>query len=253
MPNDPAFEVQFEADAELHETLLVGLADVGLAGLTAVDYVVTHGEFEQVGHVRTRNLPDITPFSDGEPRHPVRLYNDPETELTALVSEIFIPVGIADLVVDALVEWATANGVESLGIVYSAPFPHGEAEHTTFHVATEQFRERYLDGLDMQPLPGGFFDGVVAEFLVRAMEGEGPPTGVLVTPSHPPGPDFDGAIALLDGIETAFGVEIDKEELQQRSEETKRYYEQLSERLQTFQESDQRVGSRDFPEDRMYM
>lgn len=253
MSNEPAFEVRIDDDGEPNETLLVGLADVGLAGLTAVDYLVTHQEFEQIGHVRTRNLPDIAPFSEGTPRHPMRLYNARSAELSVLVSEVFVPVVAADLAVDALLEWAMANGVESLGVVHGAPFPHDETEHTTFHVATEEFREHHLEGADIPPLTGGFFDGVIAEFVVRAMEGEGPPTGILVTPSHPPGPDFGGAITLLEGVEKVFDVEIDEEELQRQSEELRQYYQQLSERLQTIQESEQSIGRRDFPEDRMYM
>lgn len=159
----------------------------------------------------------------------------------------------ADLAVDALVAWATASGVESLGVVHGAPFPHDEAEHATFHVATEGFRERHLEGTDVPPLPGGFFDGVIAEFVVRAMEGEDPPTGVLVTPSHPPGPDFGGAITLLEGAESVFGVAVDEAELRRQSEEIRQYYQQLSERLRAIQDSERPIGGRDFPEDRMSM
>lgn len=253
MSRDPAFEVRLQDDARPRETLVVGLADVGLAGLTAVDYLVSQGEFEQIGHVSTRNLPDIAPFSDGEPRHPIRLFNAAAAEVTVLVSEVFVPVAVADLVVDALLEWATANGVESLGVVHGVPFPHDEAEHTVFHVATEQFRERHLAETGVQPLAGGFFDGAVAEFVVRAMDGEGPPTGVLVTPSHPPGPDFDGAITLLEGVETVFDIEVDTGALQQRLDETNRYYQQLADRMRALQDSEASVRSRDFPEDRMFM
>jgi uncharacterized protein len=250
MPTDPAFEVDVDEDADLGETLVVGVADIGVAGLTTVDYLTSHAETSQIGHVRTHGVPDITPFSEGVPRHPIRLYSTAETDLSVLLSEVFLPVGAADRIAEAVYEWAQSTGFEEIVLLFGAPFPHGEAEHTVFHVATEGFREHRLADTDIEGLPGGFFDGIVGELVTRGLEPETPEVGVLVTPSHPPGPDLDGALRLLEGFERVYDVDVDESELQTRAEEMKQYYQELANRMQNLQESE---GSRDYPEDRMYM
>lgn len=45
---------------------------------------------------------------------------------------------------------------------------------------------------------------------------------------------------------------MDRTELE-RSAEIERYYAELADRLGTLEEDEQSIGSRDFPEDRMYM
>lgn len=250
MPTDPSFEVDISEGADLGETLVVGVADVGVAGLTTVDYLTSHAETTQIGHVRTHDVPDITPFSEGKPRHPIRLYSTAETDHSVLLSEVFLPVGVTDRIAEAVFEWAQSAGFEEIVVPFGAPFPHGEAEHAVFHVATEGFRERRLADTDIRPLPSGFFDGVVGELVTRGLDSDALDVGVLVTPAHPPGPDLDGALRLLEGFERVYDVDVDESELQTRAEEMKQYYQGLASRMQRLQESESR---RDYPEDRMYM
>jgi uncharacterized protein len=256
MSEAPAFEVVTTSETSPGERLVVGMAGLGVAGLTAVDYLVSHVETEQIGHVRTRNLPDITPFSEGRPRHPVRLYSAPESDVTVLVCEVFLPVPVADPLADALLAWVDRAAVREVTVLQGSPFPHREEEHVVFHVGTGDYREAHFrtDGApDIAPLPGGFFDGVVGELLVRALDGEAPPTGVLVTPTHLPGPDLDAAIRLLDALEPVCGIAVDEADLRERAAEMERYFEELAERMQGMQEADLGGEATDYPANRMFM
>jgi uncharacterized protein len=248
----PSFDIQVDPDADLGETLLVGTANLGLAGLTAVDYLVAHTLTEQVGHVVTHNLADITPFTDGEPRFPMRVYTASDSDISILMSEVFVPVWAGEPLADAISDWVNDHGIEEIGIVHGVPFPHGPDEHVVFHVGTSAFRERRIGESDVRPLAGGFLDGVVGELMMRSLAGETPPTGALVTPTHPPGPDFESALLFLDALESLYGFEVDETELRRRSEEMKRYYQELADRMQTLEQSE-RTGSREYPEDRMFM
>lgn len=250
---EPTFEVAVPSEVDTGETLVVGVADVGVAGLTAVDYLASHGGTTRIGHVGTRAFPDITPFADGRPRHPMRLYALEEPRMTLFVSEVFLPVWAADPVTDALFEWVSNSGIEEVVVLFGAPFPHAEHEHAVFHVSTDEFRERHVADSDIDPLPGGFFDGVVGELVTRGLDADAPATGVLVTPAHVPGPDIEGALRLLDGLRTVYGVDVDRTELEERSEEMKRYYQELANRMEALREGDQPLHARDYPEDRMYM
>jgi uncharacterized protein len=255
MPADPSFTVELTSETAPGERLLVGMAGVGVAGLTAADYLVDNVETEQIGHVRTRNLPDITPFTNGEPRHPIRLYSATGSDVTVLISEVFLPTWVADPLTDALLGWAEGHGVEEVTVLHGTPFPHREEEHLVYHVATDAYRERHFseDGPGFEPLPGGFFDGVIGELLVRTLDGDGPATGVLVTPTHPPGPDLDAALRLLDALEPVCGIEVDEAELRDRAEEMERYFSDLAERMQAMQEAESTTEGQDYPANRMFM
>lgn len=251
MATEPAFEPVVTADTDIGETLVVGTADVAVAGLTAVDYLTAQDGVEQIGHVRTHGLPDITPFRGGEPRYPIRLYHHEEAEATVLLSEVMLPVWVADGFAEAIFEWLSGSSVERVLALFGSGFAHSETDHEAFYVGTGAFRED-AEAVGLKPLAGGFFDGVVGELVTRGMAVETPAVGVLVTPAHPPGPDLDGALRLLEGYERVANVSVDDTELRARSEEMKAYYQQLADRMQTLQDGDG-MGSRDYPEDRMYM
>ena len=255
MAREPSFEVALTEDTEPGEKLLIGMAGVGVAGLTATDYLVTHIETNQIGHVKTENLPDITPFTEGVPRHPIRLYSATDSDVTVLISEVFLPVWVADPLTDALVGWADGHGIEEITVLYGAPFPHSEEEHLVFHVSTEGYRTEHFpeEGANIGPLAGGFFDGVIGELMVRSLDNEAPPTGVLITPTHLPGPDFDAALRLLDTLEPVYGIEVDEAELQERAEEMKQYYKELAQRMQALQEEAQAQEGQEYPSNRMFM
>ncbi|ELZ43093.1 hypothetical protein C471_01509 [Halorubrum saccharovorum DSM 1137] len=71
-PRDgPSFSVTHESDPS--DVLVAGFSSFGLAGLTAVDYLVENLDLEQTGHVRAEEFPSITPFEKGRPR---RHYED---------------------------------------------------------------------------------------------------------------------------------------------------------------------------------
>lgn len=248
MPRE-AFDVTVPSDVDPGQTLLVGLTTPGMAGITAVDYLVRNRPTEVIGNVSPEGLPAITPFEDGEPRHHTRLYNLADVDATVLVGELFVPVPAARAFAEALAEWIETNRIEEVALLHGVPFRHGPDEHATFYVATEPYRETRLEGTDLQPLKGGFLDGVAGELVSAGMDGTIPPTGVYVTPTHPPGPDIDAAVRFLDSIERAYGVDVDRDELERRSEEIKQYYAGLADRMAAFEAE----ATQEYPEDRMFM
>lgn len=251
----PQYEFEFDVSDEFDpgSRLVVGTANPGMIGLTAVDYLVTHSGATEAGHVTARGLPDITPFTDGTPRHPTRLYTLDEADMTVLLSEVFLPVWVSDQFVDALLSFADAHGIEEVTVAYGVPFPHAPEEHAIFHVATEAYPSDRLEEAGVPPLQGGFFDGVVGELVSRSLDADAPPAGVLVAPAHPPGPDLEGALLMLDAIEALYGIDVDEAELRNRVEELRRHYQELADRMQTLGESESPRSSRDYPEDRMFM
>lgn len=253
MDSNLSFEVSTPGNQPSGEVLLVGISQLGMAGVTAADYLVRHVDSAQIGHVSARGFPAITPFQDGVPRHPTRLYNVEGTNLSVLVGELFVPVWAAHAFVDALIEWASSTEIEEIAVLHGVPFPHGPEEHAVFHVSTPRYRERRLDESDIQSLGGGFLDGVAGELVTQGLDEGAEPVGVYVTPTHPPGPDIDASLLLLDVIQEVYEVAVDEKELRTRSDELKRYYQELAQRMESFGEGDQSLLSREYPEDRMFM
>lgn len=249
--SEPSFDVVTPVDVPAGGSLLVGVADVGVAGLTAADYLVAQSDATEVGYVRSHGLPDITPFSDGVPRHPIRIYRLPESDLTVLLSEAFVPADVTDALADALSGWIERRAHEDVTVLFGAPFPHSEEEHVLFRVTTDGYDARHDDAID--PLAGGYFDGIVGELMTRSLVNELPPAGVLVTPTHLPGPDIDAALRLLDGAERVHGVSVDESELEARADEMHQYYADLAQRVQALRNADQPYPPEENPDDRMFM
>ncbi|WP_153952261.1 proteasome assembly chaperone family protein [Halosegnis longus] len=246
MSRDPAFDVSTDTDP--NDILLVGTADVGVAGLTAVDYVTTQADATQIGHLATRHLPDITPFTDGVPRRPIRLYNVGEN-VTVCVCELSLPPWVSELVSEELLAWASETGVETIAAVFGGAYPHAEEDHTVSYVGTEPFREEAMADLPFEPLSAGYFDGLLGELLTAGLDEPEPAVGALVTPAHPPGPDIDAAVRLVEAAETAYGVGVETTELRNRSAAQRQYYEALAERMAALRNE----GSDRPYDDRMFM
>lgn len=240
-----SFQIDHDEDPS-SEALIAGFSGFGLAGLTAVDYLVEHLELESIGHISAGSLPAITPFEDGAPRHHTRLFSREDLDVTVLVNELFIPLWGTDSFAESIIEWTEHNGIDEVTVLSGVPIPHGPADHRVFHIATDAYRAQHLEStVDIPPMKSGFLDGVNARLISRGME-TGHSTGVFVTPVHPQVPDADAAIRLVDASERIYELGVDSAPLEAFASEIHQYYAQLADRLDEVEKEQQ-------PEDRMYM
>ncbi|SHH33307.1 proteasome assembly chaperone family protein [Halobaculum gomorrense] len=133
--------------------VIAGFSQFGLAGLTAADYLVDHLELEQTGHIRAEGLPTITPFENGRPRYPTRLFSRDDLDVTVLVGELFVPYGLAEPFSRAILGWTEEAAVEEIAVLSGAPFPHGPTEHRAFYVASDDYRELHFPDHDPDAAP----------------------------------------------------------------------------------------------------
>lgn len=239
----PSFAITY--DAEPTNALLAGFSQFGLAGLTAVDYLVDQLELEKTGHITVEQLPSITPFENGRPRHHTRMFSRPDLDLTVLVGELFVPLPVADIFCEKIMAWVDANDIGEVTILSGVPVPHGPEEHRTFFVATDDYRETRLTDSEVPPMGSGFLDGINGGLVERGLDADSS-VGVLITPAHMPAPDVEAAIRLLDTVIDLYDLDVTTDALEEFAQEVKQYYADLSKRLEDAQEVDQ-------PEDRMYV
>lgn len=242
-PQRPQFEF-VESREPTGDVLVCGLSAFGLAGLTAVDYLVDQTTLEQCGHA-TSAVSTITPFEDGTPRHPIRLYDSPDLATTVLVSEIGIPRDVSHTFSTSLLEWAAEAGIDEVVVLSGVPGPHGPEDHRTFYVATTDYQAERLGGTEVPAMGTGFLDGVPASLLTDGIDSS-LRVGVYVTPVHEQAPDADAALRLLETLTDVYDVRVDTDPLRAFADSVQQHYADLAERLE-------RAKADERPEDRMYM
>jgi uncharacterized protein len=241
-PTDTDFHVSHATEPS--GTVLAGFSAFGLAGLTAADFLIDHLDLDQQGHVTVEGLPLITPFTDGTPRHPVRLYSRDDLDVTVLVAEQPVPASVGGRFADAVFDWTEDGGVEEIVVLSGIPIPHGPDAHRTSHVATEAYQERRLRDHAVPAMGTGFLDGVNAALMSRGLDAS---LGVClyVTPVHAQAPDVDAALRLVETVSTVYELGVDATPLAAFADRVRQYYADLAARLDD--------GEGDVPEDRMYM
>lgn len=239
----PSFEITHETVPSAH--LVAGFSTFGLAGLTAVDYLVDELDLAQRGYVTTEALPAITPFEQGTPRHHTRLYASDDLDLTVLLNELFVPPWAADAFSNAVLDWTEANAVEEITILSGVPVPHGPEDHRAYYVATEDYQRTVLADSDLSGMGAGFLDGVNASLVGRGMDTD-LRVGVITTPVHAQAPDVAAAIRLVDAVDGLLDLDVDTANLEAFAGQIESYYEELAERFE-------RVDEDRLAEDRMFM
>ena len=228
------------------DTLVLGLSEFGLAGLTAVDYLSERLEMTERGHLVASGPPAITPFEDGVPRHHTRLSIDDAGSLGVVISERLVPVQRAEEFADAIEDLCERLSASTLTVLTGVPVAHGPDDHVPFYIATEAHRERYLDGTGIRPMGTGFLDGVPAELLARGIGDDERPVGIFTTPAHPQAPDASAAIRLLDALTDTWDIDVDTGPLETFAATVEAQYRALAERMEATDDAT-------MPDDRMYM
>ncbi|HET7324600.1 MAG TPA: PAC2 family protein [Halococcus sp.] len=231
-PTDqPSFRITQEEEPA-SETLIAGFSTFGLAGLTAVDYIVDQLELEERGHIAVDQLPTITPFENGTPRHHTRFFTDDDRDITVLVGDLHVPPFAAEAFSTALLEWTAAHDIGEVTVLSGVPIPHGPEGHQVFYVASEDYQRKRLADTELPPMGRGFLDGVNASLMQQGMETSFA-TGILTTPVHSQAPDIDAALRLIETTRSLYDIELDTEPLETFAAEVKNYYEGLSQHLDT--------------------
>lgn len=240
----PDFAIQQQTPPS--NTLLCGFTTVGLAGLTAVDFLVEELDLEETGYLTVEGLPSITPFVDGRPFHHTRLFSRPDLDVTVLKSELFVPASLGTAFADEILGWTEHHDVDEVVVLAGVPLQHGPDEHRTYFIATDDYRDDHLADGDVPAMGRGFLDGVNGALIGRGIDSP-LGVGVFVTPVHQQSPDIEATIRLVETVSETYDLGVDTGPLDAFAEEVEKYYAELADRM----ESQERRA--DASEDRMFM
>ncbi len=240
----PEFDVNY--DGEPSNTLVVGIPEIGMAGLTSVQYINEQLGLKETGYVTNEDLPSITPFDGGAPRHHTRFFSRDDVGVTTLVAELPVPPWASRSFADTLLEWTDTHGVSEVVFLSGVHVRHDETEHQVYYVATEDYHERRLKETDVEPMSGGFLEGFSAEVVQRGIDS---PLAVAVyaTPVHAVAQDVEAALRLLSGFNSVYELDIDVGPLKEYADQVNEYHAKLYDHMRERNDAVRPV------EDRMFM
>jgi len=228
-------------------TLVCGIAEYGLAGLTAANYLVEALSLDPTGHVTADGLPTVTPFEAGTPRRHTRLFSTDDSPLTVLAGELVVPSTASAPFAEEVIEWATRTSAQQVVVLSGVPVAHGPDDHRPFYIASEGYQTNHdLAGADVRAMAGGFLDGVNGAVTAAGMDAS-VDTCVYTTPVHAQAPDVEAALRLVDAFAAVHDLDLDTGPLRAFADEISRYYTEFAERMNADRPEER------LPEDRMYM
>lgn len=193
--------------------VICGFVGPGLAGLTAVGYVVDHLGLHEIAHVMSRHIPPSVVFIGGKIRHPFRVYRDDSGKLAVVICEVPIDhSGLYD-VSSTLLSWLEKSSPREIVVLDGVPIRELPEERPTFYVAGEA-RQAELKSLGFVPaesvLIAGTAGSILSECLDRGVACIALLSQVSVTLIDPGAP-----LTLIRALNSAYKLNVTTKELEE--------------------------------------
>jgi uncharacterized protein len=221
-----------EADEPPSETVIAAFTYPGMGGMIACNYLIEELDLEQTGYIQADGLPALAPFENGRPYHPTRLHSRSDLDVTVLTSELPVPLHATEVFGRELLTWILDRDIDEVAILLGVGGLRNVGSSDEIHyVASPDYTERRLQEVEFTPLAGGFFDGITASLVSRAID---TPlrAGVLVTSTRTQGIDPDASLRLVEAVNQLYELGADTDRLRRFATEIRQHYEQLMQRMQ---------------------
>lgn len=227
--------INIVTEQDVEEPYIVeGLPGVGLVGKIAADHIVEEFGMSLYAECECPGLPDVAVFDESSfsVKAPVRIYADEEKNMLVLQSDVPVSSRKAECFAGCLTEWFIDNDVTPLFLSGLPKQRESEDIPSLYGVATGGSGESLRDlGVD-PPEKSGFISGPTGALINEARENSLNSVG-LIADTDPRFPDPAASrVVIKQGIQPITGLEIDTEELVERSEEIMEARERLAKQMQ---------------------
>jgi uncharacterized protein len=227
-------QIRSVSELELDSPYLVeGLPGVGLVGQIIADHLDETLGMSYHAAVDCEGLPQVAVFDEGVHgvQPPVRLLADEANDLVVLQSDVPVSPNSEDFI-DCIVGWIEEEDVTPLFISGLPTRPEGTP--SMFGVSTGEGDE-LLEGIET-PEQAGVVSGPTGALLNETDDRDVDAVGLVVeTDARFPDPAA-ARVVIENGIKPIAGVDVNTEELVEKSEEIMDAKKQLAEQLQDPQE-----------------
>jgi len=224
---------------------LIGLPDVGLVGIIAVNFIIRKLEMEEVGYLESDTFPPVVVIHGSQPKAISRLYR--KEDLIALTSEVPFDPKVLPPLARSIVDWVKRRGGTILSASGIAVPNRLEIDvPKVYGVGTSDGLRGLLTKSGIQLLEEGFLVGPNAMILKESMR-EGVPNAVLLAQSHLRYPDPGAAASLVEGLNRMLSLEIDVQELLEQAEEIRVRTRELMQGTQRAMQRMEKVREQELP------
>ena len=201
--------------------LVIGLPDVGLVGAIASVHLVRQLKLEDVIGVDSYSLlPPVVIVSNGEPKHPVRIYSN--GSLAVIATDIPIPPASAPPLSAAIVQFARTRGIEAIISMTGVGNPlRFEMEKPGLYIiSSDENASRIASQVRAEKLKEGILAGPYALILKESIR-KRLSNIVVMADSFLDIPDPEAAAVALEAASAIIGVSVDTRSLLEEAERIK--------------------------------
>nr|MEB3860244.1 PAC2 family protein [Desulfurococcales archaeon] len=201
--------------------LIVGLPDVGLVGSIASVHLVRQLKLDDVIGVDSYSLlPPVVVVSNGEPKHPVRIYSN--GDVAVIATDVPIPPASAGPLSAAIVQFARTRGIGAVISMTGVGNPmRFEMERPGLYViSSDEEASRIASQVKAEKLREGILAGPYALILKESVRKK-LSNIVVMADAFLDIPDPEAAAVALEAVSTIMGVTIDTRSLLEEAERIK--------------------------------
>jgi len=237
----PEVEVVETEKIDLKNPLLVmGFIGAGVVGEIAVNHIIDQLNMKEIAHIRSRYMPPSVVFTNGNLKHPFRIYSDEKGKLCVVICDTPLRSDGLYPIASTILDWAEEKGVKELVVLEGVPVRGIPKERETF-CAAEPEKRKECEEKGVKMFSRGIIHGIVGsilnECLTRKIIGV-----AFLTPAVAFIPDPEGAAALISTLNKTYGMDIDVKELLKKADEIKRKLKEVAEAHRRMRRAEEKSG-----------
>jgi uncharacterized protein len=198
-------------------TAIIGLPDVGLAGSIAAFYIARKLELKEAAQLESDGFPLLI-VHESKPKSPMRFYAG--NDLITIVSEIPLEMPLFTSASDAILKYLSekkASSVVVLGGIASETRMSVD-KPKVYGMGSEASMDALIKKNNIVPFEEGAIMGANGAIIKACLKYE-MPCLYLVADAYYRYPDPGSAAALIETMNTAYGLNVDLKELAEKAEE----------------------------------
>ncbi len=196
-------------------TLVEGFPGIGWIATIAAGHLVEKLNMKDIGYVESDQFAPVSVILKGKPMFPVRMYADPKTKISVLLSEFVVPSQTIYPLSRNLVDLAKKQGVKRVislaGITSLAP-----QKKTAYGIASNDKVLQLFKKEGITPIEEGVTAGVSGVLLSLCAREDVNAMGLLV-PTMQKIPDPGAAADLLEIFSRVTRVKVDTTDLKKEA------------------------------------
>ncbi|MCL4346100.1 MAG: PAC2 family protein [Candidatus Thermoplasmatota archaeon] len=205
-------------------------------GVTTSSYLVESCQMHEIAMVKSHHIPPVTVFVGGKMRNPFRIYSNNDGSLMVIQAEV--PVDDEGLyeISEALFDWIKQFKPKEFVVIDGVPVQDVPDKRQAFLVAGPD-RIKELSKKNIPPaeaaLIAGFGGAILNESLMSGMNAI-----ALLTHVSTEIPDPDAVLAIIDAMNSIYGMGIQTEVLEKSVQKIHEQIKQISEEYKASQSPD---------------